>query len=64
VPEPGARVTIVSVGSSAGLVTAPIRSVSMLGSAEKLTWNQHPDGLEVVCPSHMPSQIAVTFKIQ
>jgi len=64
VPEPGARVTIASLGSSAGLLPAPIRSVSLLGSAEKLTWNQHPDGLEIVCPSHMPSQIAVTFKIQ
>ena len=64
VPEPGARVTIASLGSSAGMLPAPIRSVSLLGSAEKLTWNQHPDGLEIVCPSHMPSQIAVTFKIQ
>jgi alpha-L-fucosidase len=64
VPEPGAQVTIASLGTNAGLLTTPIHSVSMLGSPEKLVWSQHPEGLVIVCPSSMPSRIAVTFKIQ
>jgi alpha-L-fucosidase len=63
VPQPGARVTVASLGSTAGLLTTPIRSVTLLGSSEKLDWIQHPDGLEIVCPAHLPSQIAVAFKI-
>jgi len=53
----------VSLGSGAGLLTAPIRSVTLLGSRKKLVWSQKPDGLEIVCPSRMPSQIAVAFKV-
>ena len=64
VPQPGAQVTIASLGSSAGLMSTPVRSVSLLGSAEKLVWSQHPEGLMVTCPSQMPSQIAVAFKVQ
>jgi alpha-L-fucosidase len=64
VPQPGAQVTIASLGSGSGLMSAPVRSVSMLGSGEKLVWSQHPDGLVIVCPSAMPSQIVVAFKIQ
>jgi alpha-L-fucosidase len=64
VPHPGAQVTIASLGSGAGLMSAPVRSVSLLGSAEKLVWSQHSEGLVVTCPSQMPSQIAVAFKVQ
>jgi alpha-L-fucosidase len=64
VPQPGAEVTIASLGSAAGLLSTPVKSVSMLGSSEKLTWRQNPDGLTIKCPARMPSQIAVAFKIQ
>jgi len=64
VPKPGSQVTIVSLGSSAGLLSAPIRSVTLLGSRKKLVWSQKPEGLVITCPSHMPSEIAVAFKIQ
>jgi len=64
VPQPGDTVRIVSLGSSAGLLPGPIHSVTMLGSSAKLVWHQEPEGLVIVCPSHLPSQIAVTFKIQ
>jgi alpha-L-fucosidase len=64
VPQPGAQVTIASMGSGAGLMSAPVRSVSLLGSAEKLVWSQRPEGLVLTCPSQMPSQIAVAFKVQ
>ena len=64
VPQPGAQVTIASLGSGAGLLGAPVKSVSMLGSAEKLVWTQRPEGLVITCPPQMPSQIAVAFKVQ
>ena len=64
VPQPGAQVTIVSLGTGAGLLTTPIHSVTMLGSPEKLVWSQHPEGLVIICPSKMPSLIAVAFRIQ
>ena len=63
-PQPGTQVTIASLGSGAGLMNAPVQSVSLLGSTEKLVWSQHPEGLVVRCPSQMPSQIAVAFKVQ
>jgi alpha-L-fucosidase len=64
VPRPGMRVKIVSLGLDAGLMKQPVHSVTMLGSNERLTWKQRRDGLEVVAPAHLPSQIAVVFKIQ
>jgi len=63
VPQPGAEVTIASLGTAAGLQTAPVKQVTMLGSGEKLVWRQSADGLAVTCPAQMPSQIAVTFKV-
>jgi alpha-L-fucosidase len=64
VPRPGGHLKIVSLGSDAGLLKSPIHSVIMLGSKEKIGWKQQTDGLEIVSPSRMPSQIAVTFRIQ
>jgi alpha-L-fucosidase len=63
-PQPGAEITIVSLGSGAGLLTTPIKSVKMLGSDEKLAWSQHADGLVITAPAKMPSDIAVAFKVQ
>ena len=64
VPKPGEQVTIVSLGSSAGLLAAPIHSVTLLGSRKKIVWSQKPEGLVITCPSRMPSDIAIAFKIQ
>jgi alpha-L-fucosidase len=64
VPQPGAQVTIVSLGAGVGLLAAPIRSVTLLGSKEKLLWSQKPEGLVITCPSQLPSDIAVAFKIR
>jgi alpha-L-fucosidase len=64
VPKPGARVKIRSLGSAQGLLKGPVKSVTMLGSAEPLRWRQEADGLAVVAPSRLPSQIAVVFRVQ
>jgi alpha-L-fucosidase len=63
VPQPGATVTIASLGSAAELKKEPVRAVSLLGRGEKLVWRQKAEGLEIVCPQRMPSEMAVAFKI-
>ena len=64
VPQPGAKVTITSLGTSAGLLATPVHSVTMLGSTKKLVWSQRPEGLVIESPAKMPSQIVVAFKVQ
>jgi len=64
VPQPGATITITSLGTDAALLPAPIHSVTLLGSTAKLVWHQQPGGLVIVAPAQLPSQIAVTFKVQ
>ncbi len=63
VPEPGAALRITSLGTQAGLLNAPIRSVALLGSPGALRWQQQPDGLHVVCPAAMPLKTAAVFRI-
>ncbi len=63
-PQPGATLTIASLGSGAGLLASPVRSVTLLGSEKKLVWKQNPDGLAITCPPQVPSPIASTFKVQ
>ncbi len=64
VPAPNTQITIASLGTTAHLLTTPIHSVTLLGSSKKLLWTQKPEGLVITCPSRMPSQIAVTFKVK
>jgi len=64
VPQPGAEVMIVSLGTGAGLLSAPVKSVSLLGSGEDLIWSQNTEALVVKCPALMPSQIAAAFKVR
>jgi alpha-L-fucosidase len=63
-PAPNSSVKIVSFGASAHLLAQPIRSVTLLGSNAKLNWTQRPDGLVIRCPTHLPSHIVTTFKIE
>jgi len=60
---PKGRISIKSLGTSRGLLTAPIRDVSMLGSTEKLEWKQTAEELSIACPQTTPNTIAVVFKI-
>ncbi|HEU6449215.1 MAG TPA: alpha-L-fucosidase [Verrucomicrobiae bacterium] len=63
VPAPGAQLKIISLGTDAKLLAGPIKSVSLLGSDEKLDWKQTADGLVIACPKQMPFHTAVGFKI-
>jgi len=54
---------ITSLGTDANLLPGKIKSVTLLGSPDKLTWSQQADGLVITCPSGMPFETAVGFKI-
>ncbi|MGC3990892.1 MAG: alpha-L-fucosidase C-terminal domain-containing protein [Chthoniobacteraceae bacterium] len=64
VPTAGASVKITSLGSRAGLLKTPVRSVSLLGSKARLVWKQEGDGLTITCPDSMPFKTAIGFKIR
>jgi alpha-L-fucosidase len=63
VPAPGAQLKITSLGTNAKLLAALVKSVSLLGSDEKLDWKQEDDGLVIGCPTEMQFHTAVGFKI-
>lgn len=60
---PKTAVTIESLGTAARLFDAPIASITLLGSDEKLTWSQTAKALTIEAPRHVPNEIAVVFKI-
>ena len=63
VPASGSQLKITSLGTDANLLPGKIKSVTLLGSPDKLTWSQQADGLVITCPSGMPFETAVGFKI-
>jgi alpha-L-fucosidase len=63
VPKPGEQIAIKSMGTNAKLLEKPVRSVSLLGSASPLAWEQKADALVVTCPGDLPFQHAVVFKV-
>jgi alpha-L-fucosidase len=63
VPESGAQLKITSLGMSAASLPAPVKTVSLLGSASKLTWTQQADGLVITCPETTGFKSSVCFKI-
>ena len=56
---PNGQVKIAALNSAAGKIT----SVNLLGSDEKLAWQQSADGLVIQPAKSWPCQHAVTFKI-
>jgi alpha-L-fucosidase len=60
---PKTAVAIKSLGTAARLLDAPIDSVVLLGSDEKLTWSQTAGALTIEAPHRIPNDIAVVFEI-
>ncbi|HEY8994554.1 MAG TPA: alpha-L-fucosidase [Lacunisphaera sp.] len=60
---PKAAASIKSLGTAAALLDAPIASVRLLGSDEKLTWSQDHDALTIEAPKSVPNDIALVFEI-
>lgn len=64
VPKPGTSLTIKSLGTNTGNFNKQIKKVSLLGSKKKLKWKQGPEGLTIVCPSKMPFETSIVFKVE
>jgi alpha-L-fucosidase len=61
-PKDG-KATIHSLGWAHEGSTLPIASVELLGSAEKVTWMQSAEALEVALPSGAACQYAYALKL-
>jgi alpha-L-fucosidase len=57
-------ISIKSLGKSSSLVNNKIRSVSLLGSDEKISWKQQDDALIINIPAELPSWRVLGFRIQ
>jgi len=60
---PAADIHLKSLGAAAHLLSGPVKSVTLLGSAEQLQWSQNADELSIKAPHGNLSDIATVFKI-
>jgi alpha-L-fucosidase len=56
-------VNIASLGTSAHLLEKGIKKIQLLGSSEKIQWQQTADALVIQPPTAKPNDFAVVFKI-
>ena len=61
--RPQADINIVSLGKSSEIIGHNIKSVSMLGSQEKLKWEQTRDALVITRPEKLPAWNVIGFRI-
>ena len=54
---------IQSLGKTERLLDRPIESIALVGSDERLQWNQADDGLSIAAPRSTPSPEAVVYKV-
>ena len=57
------KIMIQSLGIGTDISTKKIRSISLLGSDEKIMWERNENGLEIKTPSVIPSEYALAFRI-
>ncbi len=62
--SPSNDIRINSLGKKSTLADIKVRSVSMLGSDEKLKWRQEDEALMITKPAKLPEWQVVTFKIE
>lgn len=60
---PRGKVKIAALGKSSAVETRPVKNVTLLGSAEALTWSQEADALVINVPANLPTDFASAFKI-
>jgi len=56
-------VSIKSLGKSAGLLDQNVKNVELLGSGERLQWEQGQDALIISQPENVPNNFAIVFKL-
>ncbi|WPJ96420.1 alpha-L-fucosidase [Coraliomargarita algicola] len=47
-----------------GLLEKSIRTISLLGSDELITWERSADGLKITLPKRLPEALAIGFKLE
>jgi len=62
--QPAGDVQIASLGKNSKINTKTVASVQILGSTEKLKWNQQANALVIQKPSTIPDWQVVTFKVE
>ena len=60
---PASGISIQSLGCSAKLLERTIKKVQLLGSREKIQWQQTGDALVITQPESLPNSIAIVFKL-
>ena len=60
---PETDVTVTALGSKTAQNSRKIKSVTLLGSVEKVAWNQTRDSLTISRPADIPSPEALVFKV-
>jgi len=58
------EIVISSLGSATTISTKGIKRISLLGSDEKIRWDQNEEGLTLEKPVQIPSPYALAFKIE
>lgn len=64
--EPDKEIRAVTLGKSlgwSGLLDRPIASIALLGSDEKVVWEQKANGLHIQPPKVLPCRHAITYRI-
>jgi alpha-L-fucosidase len=62
--SPTDDIYVFSLGKNSTLVDKKVKSVSMLGSDEKLQWKQEESGMTIIKPAKLPSWQVIGFKIE
>ena len=55
--------TVKALGSKTAQNTKNIKSITLLGSDEKVTWTQDKETLSISRPTEIPSPEAVVYKV-
>lgn len=61
--NPSGDILISSLGKKSGLAGGKVKSVSMLGSDEKISWKQNNEALNIQKPEKYPSWKVIGFRI-
>jgi alpha-L-fucosidase len=61
---PTEDVKITSLGKTSKLASKKIKTITLLGSDEKIKWKQEDDALVITKPSKLPEWQVVTFKME
>jgi alpha-L-fucosidase len=60
---PEADITVKALGSKTEQNSRKIRSITLLGSDEAVTWTQGKDKLTIAKPAAAPAEEAVVYKV-